>query len=56
LPPDEPCPLQGYQHLVNRRWADPKILPQVGFRWRPAVQAREFGGSAQRGASPRSRP
>ena len=34
-----PARSRPYQHLVNRRWADPKVLPQVGLRRRPAVQA-----------------
>ena len=38
LSPDEPCPFQRYQHLVNRRWADLKIIPQIGLRRRAAVQ------------------
>ena len=33
-------PFECQQHLVNRGWADAEILLQVGFGWRPAVQAR----------------
>jgi transposase len=40
LPSDEACTLEGQHHLVNRRWADTKILLHVGFGRRPTVQAR----------------
>jgi len=40
LPFDKAGSFERYHHLVNRGRADPKILLQVGFGRRPAVQAR----------------
>jgi len=40
LPFDKASSFERYHHLVNRGRADPKILLQVGFGRRPAVQAR----------------
>ena len=40
LPYDEACPFQREHHLVNGRWADAEIFLHVGFRRRPAMQAR----------------
>lgn len=40
LPSDETRTFEGQDHLVNRRWADAKVLLHVGFGRRPAVQAR----------------
>ena len=40
LPSDEAGSFERQHHLVNRRWADAKILLHVGFGRRAAVQAR----------------
>src|SRR5260370_16585649 len=40
LPSDEACAFERQHHLVNRRRCDAKILLDVGFRRRPAMQAR----------------
>jgi hypothetical protein len=40
LPSDESCSFERQYHLVNRRWADAKILLHVGFGGRAAVQPR----------------
>src|SRR3954469_17253678 len=39
LPRDQPSPLEGQQHLVHRRWADPKEVLDVGFGRGATVQA-----------------
>jgi hypothetical protein len=39
LPFDKAGSFERYHHLVNRGRTDPKILLQVGFGRRPAVQA-----------------
>ena len=40
LPSDEACTFERQHHLVNGRRCDAKILLDVGFRRRPAMQAR----------------
>jgi transposase len=40
LPSDEACAFERQHHLVNRRWADAKILLHVGLGRRPTMQAR----------------
>jgi hypothetical protein len=40
LTPDEACTFERQHHLVNGRRCDAKILPDVGFRRRPAMQTR----------------
>jgi hypothetical protein len=40
LSPDESLPFERQHHLMNRRWADTKILLHVGFSRRLTVQAR----------------
>jgi hypothetical protein len=40
LSSDEASSFECQHHLLNRRWADLKILLHVGFGGRPAVQAR----------------
>jgi hypothetical protein len=40
LPSDEACAFERHEHLVNGRWGDLKVLLDVGFGRRPAMQAR----------------